>query len=488
MSKLESYHFYKSFTTTTAGFIVPMVTGTLSASSSGLIIYIILRSQQKLSTTYHRIMALMSAFDIISSIFFALGTIMMPSDTMYKFAGPLLGNKVTCKIQGWLVVFGISGGTSLNACLAWYFVCSIAFKVDSITITKCIEPIMYTYVIFIALFVPSFYLAKDFLNPHPNDSFCTISPYPVSCDEEKWYDWNKCTWREGLIDDYFTSIVVAVVVVAFHFLLIVVGMSIILWTVNRNAQEINNLQQKCSNYENDRDEIVSEHNNNQNNDEHDRAKATNIEDMRNLKKTRVVIFQALMYIGAFILTWSFNFFSELFNIANYTLDACNSLIFPLQGLWNLLIFMFDKTYSIRRKNEGVTFYQAVKRILSSPFDAPEMVFSNITHVMDTIEPAVVMEQPQTSVVSDVDLSSIGSGYDGISDVRGNISSNDMSFQSIVMSTERSTGRVSLTNVRQKFKRLRENNMLDQMMEPNNDGASSSSSSSSSLPSVFDDCV
>ena len=465
-----------------------MVTGTLSASSSGLIIYIILRSQQKLSTTYHRIMALMSAFDIISSIFFALGTIMMPSDTMYKFAGPLLGNKVTCKIQGWLVVFGISGGTSLNACLAWYFVCSIAFKVDSITITKCIEPIMYTYVIFIALFVPSFYLAKDFLNPHPNDSFCTISPYPVSCDEEKWYDWNKCTWREGLIDDYFTSIVVAVVVVAFHFLLIVVGMSIILWTVNRNAQEINNLQQKCSNYENDRDEIVSEHNNNQNNDEHDRAKATNIEDMRNLKKTRVVIFQALMYIGAFILTWSFNFFSELFNIANYTLDACNSLIFPLQGLWNLLIFMFDKTYSIRRKNEGVTFYQAVKRILSSPFDAPEMVFSNITHVMDTIEPAVVMEQPQTSVVSDVDLSSIGSGYDGISDVRGNISSNDMSFQSIVMSTERSTGRVSLTNVRQKFKRLRENNMLDQMMEPNNDGASSSSSSSSSLPSVFDDCV
>ena len=195
-----------------------------------------------------------------------------------------------------------------------------------------------------------------------------------------------------------------------------------------------------------------------------------------------------MYIGAFILTWSFNFFSELFNIANYTLDACNSLIFPLQGLWNLLIFMFDKTYSIRRKNEGVTFYQAVKRILSSPFDAPEMVFSNITHVMDTIEPAVVMEQPQTSVVSDVDLSSIGSGYDGISDVRGNISSNDMSFQSIVMSTERSTGRVSLTNVRQKFKRLRENNMLDQMMEPNNDGASSSSSSSSSLPSVFDDCV
>jgi hypothetical protein len=348
---------------------------------------------------------------------------------------------------------------------------------------------MYTYVICIALFVPSFYLAKDFLNPNPNDSFCTISPYPVSCDEENWYDWTKCSWREGVIDDYFSSVVLAVVVVAFHFLLIVVGMSIILWTVNRNAQEINTLQQKCSKYENDHDEIDSEESKDKNNDEYDIAKAKNIEDMRNLKKTRVVIFQALMYIGAFFLTWVFNLFSEVFNIANYQLDACNSFLFPLQGLWNLLIFMFDKTYLVRRNNEGVTFYQAVKRILSSPFDAPDIVFSNISHVMETSEPVVaVMEQPKVSaVVSDVDLSSsIGSGYEGISGLRDNLSSNEISFQSIVMSTEQSVGRVSLTNVRPIFKRMKEKKM-DQI-ESNNDGDSSSSSSSSSLPSIFDDCV
>jgi hypothetical protein len=434
-------------------------------------------------------MAFMSAFDIISSIFIALGTIMMPSDTIYKHAGPFLGNKVTCQMQGWLTTFGLAGSTATNACLAWYFVCSIAFKVDSIKITKCIEPIMYTYVISIALFVPSFYLAKDFLNPNPNDSFCTISPYPVSCDEENWYDWTKCSWREGVIDDYFSSVVLAVVVVAFHFLLIVVGMSIILWTVNRNAQEINTLQQKCSKYENDHDEIDSEESKDKNNDEYDIAKAKNIEDMRNLKKTRVVIFQALMYIGAFFLTWVFNLFSEVFNIANYQLDACNSFLFPLQGLWNLLIFMFDKTYLVRRNNEGVTFYQAVKRILSSPFDAPDIVFSNISHVMETSEPVVaVMEQPKVSaVVSDVDLSSsIGSGYEGISGLRDNLSSNEISFQSIVMSTEQSVGRVSLTNVRPIFKRMKEKKM-DQI-ESNNDGDSSSSSSSSSLPSIFDDCV
>ena len=170
--KLESFYFYKPFASTLAGFIVPMVTGILSACSSGLIIYIILRSQQKLTTTYHRIMAFMSAFDIISSIFIALGTIMMPSDTMYKFAGPLLGNKVTCQIQGWFIVFGIGGGTSLNACLTWYFVCSIAFEMKAKHIRKYIEPCMYIYTFVIALFGPSIYLSKDLPNPNAYDTFC----------------------------------------------------------------------------------------------------------------------------------------------------------------------------------------------------------------------------------------------------------------------------------------------------------------------------
>jgi hypothetical protein len=132
---LSSHNFYKPFTSSIAGFIVPMSTGLLSASSSGLIIYIISKSQQKLSTTYHRIMAFMSAFDIISSVFIALGTIMMPSDNIYKLGGPMLGNKITCQIQGWLVLFGIAGSASLNACLAWYFPLKIAFKMDSSTIS-----------------------------------------------------------------------------------------------------------------------------------------------------------------------------------------------------------------------------------------------------------------------------------------------------------------------------------------------------------------
>jgi hypothetical protein len=458
MSKFESYHFYKSFSVTRAGFITPIFTGLLSACSSGLIVYIISKSQQKLSTTYHRLMAFMSAFDIISSIFVAVGSTMMPSDNIYKFEGPMLGNKVTCQIQGWLIVFALLGATSLYACLTWYFVCSIAFTLESTRIRKHIEPLMYSYSIIIASFVPSYYLSKDLINPNPNDIFCTISPYPESCDDEKWYDWSNCTWSDGIVDEYFSSVVVAVGVLLFHFILIVVGMSIILWTVHKNRQEINAMQLECNN-----DETMYD-------DNDEREESQNAADMRDLKTFRVVMLQALMYIAAFFLTWSFNFFSEVFNIANYTLDACNCVFFPLQGFWNLLIFLFDKTYFIqqRQRGEEVTFYKAIKAILSSPSDAPELIVSNISTVIESNEPpSAIRLVDRPSYVSDVLDSMIGSEYDDISQLRENVSINHdilsssspsygykselVSFKSSVASAEQSIARAEMTNVRNKFK-------------------------------------
>ena len=323
------------FAATIAGFIVSMASGTLSACSSGLIIYIILRSQQKLTTTYHRIMAFMSAFDIISSIFIALGTIMMPSDTMYKFAGPLLGNKVTCQIQGWFIVFGIGGSTSLNACLTWYFVCSIVFKMKASNIRKYIEPFMYIYAVIIVLFVPSFYLSKDLLNPNAYDTFCTIVAYPESCDEDKWYDWNHCNWSEGDLEDYYRYNSISFVVIALHFSLIVVGMSIILWTTFRNNRKIKSLVMENANHEPYNNSLPSGRDNEV---EEQVPGAKSTDSLRSLKYTRVLIFQALMYIGSYMLTWVFNALSAIWSISNFHLDTINSNLFPLQGFWNLLIF------------------------------------------------------------------------------------------------------------------------------------------------------
>ena len=427
------------FASTNAGFIVPMVTGTLSACSSALIIHIIGRSQQKLTTTYHRIMALMSAFDITSSIFIALGTVMLPSDTIFKYAGPLLGNQVTCQIQGWFILFGLCGSTSLNACLAWYFVCSIAFKMRASQIRKYIEPIMYIYTLSIALFVPSFYLSKDLLNPHSYDTFCTVLSRPESCLDGYWYVWDWCTWGEGNFEKYSRYLLISFIVFGMQFSLIVVGMSIILWTTFRNNREIKSLVIENTNREAYNNSLSSERNG-----EVEEHVPDATDSLRSLKYTRVLILQALMYIGSYMLTWVFNALSAIWSISNFNLDAINSILFPMQGFWNLLIFLNDKTYLIRQHDKNghdIGFWMAFKQILTSPSDIPTFVLSSISIVNiepgDEDAPDEPNDTPLSSHMSDIGLSQIASEYDGLSELRkqgGDFSSAQDSSSSIDVSS------------------------------------------------------
>ena len=349
LSSLQSNYYYKPFTSNIAGFIVPMITGLLSACSSGLIIYIISNSQQKLSTTYHRIMAFMSGFDIISSIFIALlGTIMLPSDTMYKFAGPMMGTKVTCQIQGWFIIFGLCGNTSLNACLVWYFVLKITFKIRARTIERCVEPIMYCYALTFTLLIPTFFLTYDLINPHVYDGFCIIAPYPQSCDDEMWYDWHNCTWSEGVIERYLKYSYVPIAGVGKEFILVVIGSSFILWTVVRNKKEMKDFEahqrENDSNHslgrrrgdeqEEEQGEVSRSDDNNI--DDHIGTSIDNNIDIEDLKFDRVLIIQSLMYVAAFCMTcWMFIFFQggSTLLVSNWMLSAVSCFRYNAFGTY-----------------------------------------------------------------------------------------------------------------------------------------------------------
>jgi hypothetical protein len=278
---------------------------------------------------------------------------MMPSDNdMYTFAGPMLGNKVTCQLQGWFIAFGITGSTALNACLTLYFVLQIVFNVDITKMSTYVEPIMYAYTLFPSIVVPTFYLSKDLLNQNPYDSFCTISTYPISCNEDKWYDWNECVWD----DTMKTQSSVAIVVISLQFGWIVIGMSMILW--------------KIFNYKREVGIIINE------DDAKKRTTATKNLDEEPDRKG--VLLQAMMYIFAFFLTWLFNLLSAVFSSSTYGMDILNSTFFPLQGFWNLLIFLYDKTYFIRQdKNNSSGYWQAVRKLISTPLDNPAILVSNI---------------------------------------------------------------------------------------------------------------
>jgi hypothetical protein len=136
-----------------------------------------------------------------------------------------------------------------------------------------------------------------------------------------------------------------------------------------------------------------------------------------------------MYIAGFFSTWIFNVLSGSLNISGYALDAVNCILFPLQGFWNLLIFLYDKTYLIRQRDgrsssssTRISLWQAFKMILISPSDTPTFVVSQISNVIieprDDDIPIASTESAPASYESDIPLSQIGSKYDDISELRG----------------------------------------------------------------------
>ena len=86
----------ETFYTSAPSSIIIGTSGGISAISSLLIMFIIVRSNIRFSTVSHRLVFAMSSADIICSIGMAAGTLAMPKNMVYDFEGKTIGNEFTC--------------------------------------------------------------------------------------------------------------------------------------------------------------------------------------------------------------------------------------------------------------------------------------------------------------------------------------------------------------------------------------------------------
>ena len=139
-----------SVATSPYGTYVPRITGTVSALSSVLIIYLILRCPTRLSTTYYRIIFGLSIYDVLGSTAIALTTLPMPRDdpvvNSYGFHGTRKGNFHTCGAQAFFYALGTHGTYTYNLVLFVYYFLTIGLLVSKRTMDKCIEPVMHVAV------------------------------------------------------------------------------------------------------------------------------------------------------------------------------------------------------------------------------------------------------------------------------------------------------------------------------------------------------
>ena len=174
----------ETFYTSAPSSIIVGTSGGISAISSLLIMFIIVRSNIRFSTVSHRLVFAMSSADVICSIGMAAGTLAMPKNMVYDFEGKTIGNEFTCSLQGFLVFFAGFATMAYKACLSVYFMCSITYKMKDAKIRKCVEPFMHVVCILATLPTAILFWVHKWYNPTPNDTWCVAVSYPYYCNPE----------------------------------------------------------------------------------------------------------------------------------------------------------------------------------------------------------------------------------------------------------------------------------------------------------------
>jgi hypothetical protein len=337
----------------------------------------------------------MSIFDIMASVSMALTSLPMPSDDELRFAGPMLGNKVTCQIQGYFVILGVVCGGSLYMCLIWYFVCKMKFKVTSDKMSKIIEPVFILYSVASGFLVSNFNLSRDFIHSTPRNSFCVFGPEHSGCD-------NRTIDEEYLVcdpDEYKkldAAIHLSIYLMGFNIIMAVFAAIIIIWTILQ--RNISSDAQASS---------ISE--------QSDGVEADDEINLTELCQSRVLVTQALMYIFACLITYLSTLLSLIFKFDASGIDAMmvlKSIFFPMQGFWNLLIFLYDKAWLVRHNGPiQKSVWETVKTILLYPPDTPEISL-----------PASLMNEDRNILESDLHEARMYLGETYMNDVNANIHS------------------------------------------------------------------
>lgn len=346
-----------------ADLVLQVVLCSISTLSSALILYIIYKSPMKLRTTYHRIMALLSTFIILTSLPMALATLPIPSSYV-PYKGLTLGTYGTCTAQAFLINFGNGGAMDTALCLAWYYVCS-ALGVSKRSIQKFYEPILYTYIIVSSIVANSWNMSKGFFNIRSWSAYCGLSPVPSACwDGTKPATDVECAWPERphpyfQMMDFFRGYII------FSYFMIVLAMMIVIFIVFRNERKF---AHKRSNTSDTNGETTS-------NETEEEKLPTR------LKQTRIIVRQACMYICTFILTWILVLIPWNQDSPKW-MDITESILIPIQGLWNMLIFVYIKIVLIREANRSIdSNWKALKTLLNNPHVVPDMILSGMDNVV-----------------------------------------------------------------------------------------------------------
>jgi len=431
---------------TTAGFVIPSVTGSISSISNLAIIYIIVRS--KSNTAYHRIMFVMSFCDMLTSFAIALTTIPMPKDVIYPFKGPSYGTTATCEAQGLVIVIGSAIVILMNEMLNIYYLCTLRYKMKAETFSKFVEPILLVLGIVLPVITTITILANQgLINPTPIEPCCGIGAYPFNCNERDDMECIRGGGSNGIVQFrilFFFIMTTALGTLATSMLLIILTF----YQSERSLKRTRSMMQEHVTEDGAPTETPTDGPHSNTNINKQEEEAGHQESQHNMTKT--ITIQALMYLGAFVFTWIFSVLIHLGDdfMENRCIQVLKLVFQPLQGFFNMLIFIHHKVFNLRRTIKDLSVSEALLIIFAAPSMMPEVRISQLKIVheyeyknkLQKYEPNIgsVVIRNGEDVVSSTNASVLQSSINKCRDDEAYMYTNGISFAS--RSMEASTSR------------------------------------------------
>lgn len=288
----------------------------------------------------NRLLVPMSVFDIIGSVALAFSTTPIPKGSNCTYGA--LGNQGTCVAQGIMYSIGLIVPW-YNAILCIYYVSVIKYNIKDNVLAKY-EPIMHFVAISVPLIVTVIAAANNLYNNF--SLFCFIS-LPDRYTLEK-------------NEDQPVALYLAIYVVVFASGVIV--LTTIAYCMTQIYTFVKEKENKMNGYSFRKNGIGSTTN------------RSNTHSKSNLKSTvEDTKKQALLYVGSFILTYTFTVIMLLFELvfkvkAPFPIMLMQGIFSPLQGFWNFLAYIRPRFVIVSNQNDDKNIFQ---RLFITIFKKPQ---------------------------------------------------------------------------------------------------------------------
>uniref|UniRef100_A0A7S4HJF1 G-protein coupled receptors family 2 profile 2 domain-containing protein n=1 Tax=Odontella aurita TaxID=265563 RepID=A0A7S4HJF1_9STRA len=290
--------------------IAPKPPAALSFFSSAYVIYSAAASKERRKKMYHRLMIGMAATNLVESVCHFWGTWAMPRD--FPMSGTA-GTEHTCAAQGFLANFGFAVAIYYSS-LSLFAVLAVRHNFDEKKLVRY-EPWIHAGAFLFPISTGIYAIHKNYYNP--SGSWCNTASFPPGCERN-----GSCIHE---VEKAFSNVLLGSIYALYGFA-----------TFMMVALYVTVLKREIANQT-----LV--------------GKRQFMEHARR-KKSRMVAWQATLYLVAFYAVYFFSILSHLLQKATgkllFPLNIVAILFSTLQGFFNMLVYI--KLRLKNPKDDGAT--------------------------------------------------------------------------------------------------------------------------------------